>query len=100
MRLLRLHLQAAMVSALRKEAPAVNTNLAYISALTAALQDNGVDVTDGRPGPWGSWSLELRYGWVEDSLEVWATTENQAHAAQVAVVVAGLLREKLAAVLN
>ena len=78
----------------------MNTNLAYIDALVTALRAEGVEVEDGRPGPWGSWSLELRYGWVEDSLEVWATTENQAHAAQVAVVVAGLLREKLAAVCN
>ena len=78
----------------------MNTNLAYISALTAALRALGVDVEDGRPGPWGSWSLELRLGYVTDSLEVWAYTDNLAHAEQVAVVVAGLLREKQAAVCN
>ena len=72
----------------------MNTNLAYIDALVAALRAEGVDVEDGKPGPWGSWSLELRYGWIEDSLEVWAFTADLAHAEQVAAVVAGMFRQR------
>ena len=72
----------------------MNTNLAYISALTAALRALGVDVEDGRPGPWGSWSMSLRYGWVEDSLEVWAYTADVEHAEQVAAVVAEMFKQR------
>ena len=72
----------------------MNTNLLYIDALVAALRAEGVDVEDGKPGPWGSWSLELRYGWIEDSLEVWAYTADVAHAGRVAAVVAGLFRQR------
>ena len=78
----------------------MNTNLAYIDALVAALRAEGVDVEDGKPGPWGSWSLELRYGWIEDSLEVWAYTDDLSHVVRVAAAVAGLFRQRMAGVLN
>ena len=72
----------------------MNTNLAYIDALTTALRAEGVDVEDGRPGPWGSWSMDLKYGWVMDSLEVWAYTADLAHAERVAVVVAEMFKQR------
>ena len=79
----------------------MNTNLAYISALTAALRAQGVDVEDGRPGPWGSWQLDLRMGWLTEDLMLWAYHDAGREPAEaVAAAVVAELRQRMVAVLN
>jgi len=74
----------------------MSLNAAYLAALTDALQRVGVEVTDGYRGPWGTWTMDLRYGWAQDELMLYVPCGyvDAQHVGRVADAVAGVLRTK------